>query len=128
MKKCLNCKKDKEYSEFRIRSDYIREGKPFEKTLYTHCKECEKQINKITREARKHAPLPSATCDLCGKPDEKLKFDHDHITHEFRGWLCNNCNRGLGYLGDNISGLEKAILYLKNSNSYESKNNTTKCS
>lgn len=59
-------------------------------------------------------PIP-ATCECCGAPPGKkaLCLDHDHCTEEFRGWLCNKCNLGIGLLGDNISGLETAILYLK---------------
>ena len=30
-----------------------------------------------------------------------------------RGWLCNNCNTGLGAMGDNIEGLKKAMRYLE---------------
>jgi hypothetical protein len=128
MKTCRNCGLTKQNSEFRIRPEYMREGKPIEKTLYTHCKECERKIGKSTYLARKNAPPPPANCDLCGKKEEKLKMDHDHETHQFRGWLCNNCNRGLGYLGDNIAGLEKAILYLNECQSYESKNYSRECS
>ena len=40
-------------------------------------------------------------------------IDHDHKTGEFRGWLCRNCNTGLGSLGDTIEGLERGIKYLK---------------
>ena len=37
--------------------------------------------------------------------DKKIVYDHDHETCEFRGWLCDPCNRGLGQCGDNIDGL-----------------------
>ena len=112
MKTCRNCGITKENFEFRVRPEYKRQGKPIEKTLYTHCKDCEKQIREITYKVRKNAPISPLNCDMCGKYEQKLKLDHDHETHEFRGWLCDNCNRGLGYLGDNIQGLERAILYL----------------
>ncbi len=39
--------------------------------------------------------------------------DHDHETNKVRGLLCRNCNTGIGLLGDNIKGLEKAIKYLE---------------
>lgn len=30
----------------------------------------------------------------------KLCLDHNHNTNEFRGWICRECNIGLGLLGD----------------------------
>jgi len=39
-------------------------------------------------------------------------LDHDHETGAFRGWLCRNCNSGLGFLGDNAEGLGGALMYL----------------
>lgn len=41
-------------------------------------------------------------------------FDHDPVTHEHRGWLCQNCNTAIGKLGDNVEGLTKALHYLLN--------------
>jgi len=42
----------------------------------------------------------------------RLGLDHCHSTGVFRGWLCSKCNAGLGFFGDNLAGLEKAIAYL----------------
>lgn len=39
-------------------------------------------------------------------------IDHNHKTGKFRGILCNNCNRGIGLLGDSAQNLERAITYL----------------
>ena len=52
-------------------------------------------------------------CDCCGKIMEIPHFDHCHKTIIFRGWLCTNCNVGIGKLGDNLEGLLKAVDYLK---------------
>jgi hypothetical protein len=53
-------------------------------------------------------------CAICSKECSKaLAADHDHTTGIFRGLLCNNCNRGLGHLQDDITLLQKAIDYLK---------------
>ena len=41
-----------------------------------------------------------------------MHWDHDHETKEHRGWICGNCNTGIGKLGDNISGVQKALDYL----------------
>jgi len=64
------------------------------------------------REIYKH--LDTGHCHCCGKEHEKaLHFDHDHDTLQFRGWLCINCNQGIGKLGDNMKGLNRALAYLK---------------
>jgi len=52
-------------------------------------------------------------CDCCGKKSDTLNLDHNHITDKFRGWLCPNCNTGIGKLGDNVEGLTNALKYLE---------------
>jgi hypothetical protein len=42
-----------------------------------------------------------------------LHVDHCHKSGKVRGLLCNNCNRGIGMLNDNVEKLKAAILYLK---------------
>ena len=67
---------------------------------------------------RKNLPTPTreapVICECCGLAPEKksLALDHDHTTGKFRGWLCSECNLGIGKLGDSLSGLERARLYL----------------
>jgi hypothetical protein len=58
-------------------------------------------------------PCPPA-CELCEQPPGKrsLHLDHDHETGAFRGWLCSNCNSGLGLFRDNPRLLRKAAKYL----------------
>jgi hypothetical protein len=55
-------------------------------------------------------------CNICGTKDKiggkSLAYDHDHKTKKFRGFLCINCNQGLGKFFDNIELLECAIKYL----------------
>lgn len=82
------------------------------------CKECQSTYSKGKYLAEKNAPpkpKQAAPCDCCGeiKEPSKLHLDHDHITLAFRGWVCRNCNTGLGSLGDTVEGLEKALAYLK---------------
>jgi len=56
-------------------------------------------------------------CAVCFKPladmNRRANVDHDHETGEVRGILCTKCNTGIGHLGDNIEGLERALYYLK---------------
>jgi len=51
-------------------------------------------------------------CAICRR-DLPLKVDHNHTTHKMRGLLCNNCNVGIGLLGDNLVLLRRAVRYLK---------------
>jgi Recombination endonuclease VII len=70
--------------------------------------------------SRRERGLPEPTrqhqgvCECCGRlPAIKpLMLDHDHITGAFRGWLCVNCNLGLGMLGDSEQSLQQALNYL----------------
>jgi hypothetical protein len=59
-------------------------------------------------------------CAICGKKPKgektsssRLNIDHDHQTKKVRGLLCNNCNNGLGKLGDSAEVLERAAAYLR---------------
>lgn len=56
-------------------------------------------------------------CAICGTKDNKGKrfsIDHCHTTHKIRGLLCNQCNRGIGMLGDTAADLKRAYDYLLN--------------
>lgn len=51
--------------------------------------------------------------DLEGHGAKVLCVDHDHRTKQVRGLLCNLCNRGIGFLREDVSALERAITYLR---------------
>lgn len=55
--------------------------------------------------------LKGQPCLICGIPSDSL--DHNHETKEVRGWLCGNCNRGLGIFQDNPENLRRAADYLE---------------
>jgi hypothetical protein len=54
----------------------------------------------------------SGACPICST-DGPLVCDHDHQTGAIRGWICNDCNVGLGRLGDCAAIVEKALQYLR---------------
>jgi hypothetical protein len=53
-------------------------------------------------------------CAICKQEEEKrnLSIDHCHKTGRVRGLLCSNCNRGIGFLKDNVQFLKNAVQYL----------------
>lgn len=59
----------------------------------------------------KPAMAPRPPCEICGG-SVNMVLDHDHVRNEIRGWLCNHCNLGIGWLGEDVSRLQRAIEYL----------------
>lgn len=58
-------------------------------------------------------------CKICARvmTNDKLTgssvvVDHNHDTGAVRGLLCNECNRGIGYLKDNAMNCLNAYHYL----------------
>ena len=108
-KTCIYCKEQKELSEF-PKHKQNKDG------IDNRCKCCIKKQAKIRNKIRKTAPPKSEICECCGQEGKKIVLDHDHETNKFRGWLCDQCNRAIGQLGDNVEGLQKAINYLSKDN------------
>lgn len=67
--------------------------------------------NHISDEKLKQIKAEVKECVICGEQD-KLVVDHDHVTGQIRGLLCNHCNRGLGHFRDSPMLLEFAAQYL----------------
>lgn len=65
-------------------------------------------------------------CAICGQPEtmknqygvRRLSADHDHATGRFRGLLCNNCNRFVGFCDESVGVLKKTIQYLEAQDAY----------
>lgn len=137
MKHCNLCNQDKALEAFAWKNK--AKG-----TRQSNCKECHKVYSKthytnnkdyyvekasrnrfagavygLTREEElAFRKRNNGLCELCNlRPASHI--DHDHSTGNLRGHLCSGCNSGLGLLGDNLEGLEKAVLYLTNSRKYE---------
>ena len=120
MKTCSKCKFELDDSSFSPSSGG--------KYLRPECKSCAKKLAKRREELKKQFgyPSPDYICPICLKNEEQLKgtggnasvwvVDHSHETDMFRGFICHNCNRGIGVFNDDVSRLERAIVYLKHEN------------
>lgn len=137
VKTCTQCAMKKPIEEFRVNS----------KGSLMWCQECHTTIGKNTMKNwrtknperakynRKRSLLTKynmtpeeftymvmeqgGVCAICGLVPSALYVDHDHTTGAVRGLLCQKCNSGIGFLGDSLEGLEKAINYLKKPSSKE---------
>ena len=78
------------------------------------CRNCQSDSHKITSRLKKDNAYPNSDyrCPICEGDSPKWYLDHNWKTGEFRAWLCNSCNIGLGQFRDNIDLLNKAIAYL----------------
>jgi hypothetical protein len=118
-KKCIKCGEYKPLCKFKSRSKETKHLMHVERR--NECEDCQKIEGKILRDIKKYIPKPPADykCPICNRAREELNkngfvCDHDHNTKTFRGWLCDDCNGGLGKFYDDPERLIAAAEYLKN--------------
>ena len=75
----------------------------------------------ITNEQLKQYQEKVTTCEICGRTLEesiqtqtkfspkRLCIDHNHKTNSFRGLLCSQCNRALGWYENNKTQIENYL-------------------
>ena len=112
---CIDCGCWKPHvNEDGTKNFYARPDRPGK--YYGRCVPCYINYIQVRRYGNDFLNKPRPDyCECCLKPSapEDLSFDHDHETGNFRGWLCTNCNTGIGKLGDSIKGIENALRYLR---------------
>lgn len=52
-------------------------------------------------------------CACCGVEVLVLDVDHEHDSDRVRGLLCGRCNTAIGFLGDTLEGVLRAVAYLR---------------
>jgi len=108
MRHCRVCLTEKDESSFDKHHCAPKSGY---KRICRQCKAMQSAI--IYRLKRQHSvPALGAACEICGVRHERLCLDHDHVTQELRGFLCGNCNKGIGMLQEDPAILGHAIEYL----------------
>lgn len=90
------------------------------------CRTCKNGQRNLVKYLKTIHPYPDKDylCPICNRGMEELGnkkqlrlqtwvLDHCHDTEIFRGWLCSNCNTGLGSFKDDVDKVYKAYKYLK---------------
>ena len=126
--KCLNCNKDIKISKIQSNSENFKKPKYCSHNChYEHTKLINKNKNvimsngdeiDITLDQYRIIKNNAKYCEICGKTfshklndrEISLLIDHDHKTKKFRGILCSNCNRTLGWYEKYQNNIEN---YLK---------------
>ena len=116
---CKKCKVKKPHDHFGYGSggNYRR----------SECKSCARETREVVKKLHEQNAYPSEEykCPIClgtlkdidkeHISQKKFVLDHCHKTKQFRGWLCQMCNRALGNFKDDVKRLKRAIDYLNDS-------------
>ena len=121
-KRCKNCQRVLPIEHF-DKNQYNKAGEVIRRSECRECRKDKKSIpSKVKRLYEKQNPRPqigdSFYCPICQRTmivqkNRDVNIDHDHATGEIRGYVCNDCNTGLGKFRDDISIIERAIRWLK---------------
>ena len=139
MKKCTKCSTEKEDELFSWRSpknhakgrqSWCKKCTSAYSTIWARNRVVNREhLNKIQRKSRlkkdygltvedfnNMRQAQDFRCLICLRHEDTFKYglyvDHSHETNLVRGLLCNNCNRGIGYLRDNKNCVRRAFEYL----------------
>lgn len=119
---CRTCGVEKDSTQFRRNWRRVS-------CLDFNCHDCVSHINRLARfgitpeQYQEMLDAQVGVCAICERPErvvdprngriKALAVDHDHGTGAVRGLLCQNCNKGIGNLGDNVDTLIAAAAYLE---------------
>ncbi len=122
---CSKCDKLKILHVFRkndcgggniIRSDGLRNRRPDCRVCCDKDMEGKRKAQALAKElgiAYKAPPKePCRTCGCLATKGNPLVFDHHHELNVFRGYCCNNCNKGMGLLKDTVASLCGYVKYM----------------
>lgn len=117
---CTECKRNyqREYQRRRFADPAKRAKKNAYYRAYAYTPKVGVQRRKYrlaVRVALAGRPKP-AECEVCGRGDQKIHFDHCHRTGMFRGWLCSCCNLTVGRMKDDPELLRKLAIYTERHN------------
>ena len=110
-RECKDCHEIKDIIQF-TKATPVRSVAYYKHT----CKSCTQMNKRHLRLLHKQFQMPSAgKCPLCSRfvSNGKWVLDHDHTSHLMRGWICNECNVGIGKAMENKIVLHNWIKHLE---------------
>lgn len=107
---CVDCNYDK--SKRWAQSEYAK-AYMSKKHIYNTYRLTDEQFNRMFAECERLCSICKVPMVVGGRKSNSVCVDHDHITGEIRGLLCNNCNRAIGLFFDNKNILLSAVKYLE---------------
>ena len=119
-KVCRDCKEEKPLDEFEPNRKFHDSNNPDGRIIRRpSCRKCRSKKKPIRSAEKKNWTRPKTfECPLCEHEYDGsyARLDHCHVTGEIRGWLCDNCNTGLGKFKDDPVIVKRALRYLTESN------------
>ncbi len=119
---CIKCDIRQPIENFQQMS-YTKSG---EAEIKRTCRSCQKGHRQVIATLRKQNVYPDNNycCPICERSIEEVNkynqkllgtwvLDHCHDTNTFRGYICKHCNDGLGGFRDDLTTIERAVIYLK---------------
>ena len=90
------------------------------------CRSCARNQSRLIKHLKTPHPYPDKgyTCPICDRTIKDIArkgqkmlrswvLDHCHETETYRGWVCFNCNTGLGAFKDDLQKVSNACKYLE---------------
>ena len=121
-KRCKRCNKMLPITAF-DKNQYNKAGDVIRRSECRKCREYIKPIpSRVRKIYEKNNPKPKKGdyfhCPICKRTliiekSRDVNLDHCHKTGEIRGWVCNDCNTGMGKFKDDVSVIQRAIQWLK---------------
>ena len=117
-KYCKVCNKLLPITSFQ-KNQYNKAGEVIRRSECNECRKYKKPIvHKDRRIFEQKNPRPKigdySYCLICERSirvqkNRDVNLDHSHETGNIRGWVCNDCNTGMGKFKDSVSIIGRAI-------------------
>lgn len=104
---CRECKRIRDAAYFQTNKEKILSDRQLNKDRNTACK-----YGISTEELLELKSKFNGKCHICREMEGEV-VDHCHSSLNVRGWLCQSCNKALGFFRDNVDYMQRGIDYLQ---------------